>query len=240
VSLSALEVLVLDEADRLFDMGFAPAIRKILGQLPAARQTMLFSATMPDEVRRLAREALRDPVSVEVGAVAPAATVSHAIYPVAHARKTAALTEILRRTESQSVIVFTRTKHRATKVARDLGRSGLAAVSLQGDLSQNERRRAIEGFRGGRFDVLVATDIAARGIDVSSVSHVINYDAPDTPEAYTHRVGRTGRAARTGEALTLVTHEDAGLVRAVERVLGRRIERRRLEGFDERPAQRSA
>jgi len=187
---------------------------------------------MPDEVRRLAREALRDPVSIEVGEAVPALTVSHALYPVSHGRKTALLTEILRRTEARSVIVFTRTKHRAKSLARELGGTGCAATALQGDLSQEERHRALEGFRRGQFDVLVATDIAARGIDISTVSHVINYDAPPTADAYTHRVGRTGRATRTGEALTLVTNEDADLVRALERVLGRRIERRSLEGFE--------
>jgi ATP-dependent RNA helicase RhlE len=240
VRLTALEILVLDEADRLFDMGFLPPIRKILGRLPAKRQTMLFSATMPDEVRRLAREALRDPVSIEVGEVAPPATLSHTIYPVSHGRKTVLLTEILRRTQRTSVIVFTRTKHRAKSLARELASTGHAAVSLQGNLSQAERRRALDGFRQGKFDVLVATDIAARGIDVATVSHVINYDAPDTADAYTHRVGRTGRATRTGEALTLVTDEDAPLVRALERILGKPLERRRVEGFDVRSSIRDS
>jgi ATP-dependent RNA helicase RhlE len=240
VKLAALEVLVLDEADRLFDMGFLPPIRKILGQLPTKRQTMLFSATMPDEVRRLAGQALRNPVSIEVGEVAPPATLSHTIYPVSHGRKTALLTEILRRTQRTSVIVFTRTKHRAKSLARELAGTGHAAVSLQGNLSQAERRRALDGFRQGKFDVLVATDIAARGIDVAMVSHVINYDAPDTADAYTHRVGRTGRATRTGEALTLVTDEDAALVRALERILGKPLERRRVEGFDVRSSTRNS
>jgi len=240
VKLAALEVLVLDEADRLFDMGFLPPIRKILGQLPTKRQTMLFSATMPDEVRRLASQALRNPVSIEVGEVAPPATLSHTIYPVSHGRKTALLTEILRRTQRTSVIVFTRTKHRAKSLARELASTGHAAVSLQGNLSQAERRRALDGFRQGKFDVLVATDIAARGIDVATVSHVINYDAPDTADAYTHRVGRTGRATRTGEALTLVTDEDASLVRALERILGKPLERRRVEGFDVRSSTRNS
>ncbi|MBI2963564.1 MAG: DEAD/DEAH box helicase [Deltaproteobacteria bacterium] len=232
VRVSALEILVLDEADRLFDMGFLPSIRRVLQQLPAGRQTMLFSATMPQEVRRLAREALRDPLCVEVGEAAPAATVSHALFPVLHGRKTALLAELLRRTEARSVIVFTRTKRRAQALARDLGDTGRTVTALQGDLSQPERRRAIDGFRQGRFDVLVATDIAARGIDISTVSHVINYDAPATADDYTHRVGRTGRATRTGEALTLVTSEDAELVRELERVLGKRLERRSVEGFE--------
>ena len=237
--LSSLQILVLDEADQLFDMGFLPSIRRILGRLPASRQTMLFSATMPDEVRRLAREALRDPVAIEVGEAAPPATVSHAFYSVSHGGKTAVLIEILRRTQAKSVIVFTRTKHRAKSLARDLAAGGCRAVSLQGNLSQRERERALDGFRSGRFGVLVATDIAARGIDVATVSHVINYDAPATAAAYTHRVGRTGRATRTGEALTLVTADDVALVKTLERVLGKRLERRQLRGRDERGARRS-
>ena len=234
LKLSSLQVLVLDEADQLFDMGFLPSIRRILQQVPASRQTMLFSATMPDEVRRLTRDALRDPVAIEVGDPAPPATVSHAFYPVSHGRKTALLTELLRRPEAKSVIVFTRTKHRAKSLARELDVAGCAATSLQGNLSQPERQRALDGFRRGRFSVLVATDIAARGIDVANVSHVINYDAPTTADGYTHRVGRTGRATKTGEALTLVTDEDTGLVRTLERVLGKRLEQRRIEGFEDR------
>jgi len=239
-SLSALEILVLDEADRLFDMGFLPSIRSILRHVPKDRQTMLFSATMPAEVRRLAAEALRDPVSIEVGEAAPVETVSHAIYPVSNGRKAALLTEILRRTEARSVLVFARTKRRAEALARNLSDAGRAATSLQGNLSQSERRRALDGFRRGEFDVLVATDLAARGIDVSRISHVINYDAPATADEYTHRVGRTGRATRSGDAFTLATEEDAALVWALEQVLGERLERRRIDGFEDRAPSWSA
>ena len=229
-SLSALEVVVLDEADRLFDMGFLPSIRRILKEVPAARQTMLFSATMPNEVRALTREALRAPTTIDVGQSAPPATISHALYPVARSAKTVALQKILARTTPRSVIVFTRTKHRAKSLAVDLARRGTVATALHGNLSQGERRRALEGFRAGRFPVLIATDIAARGLDISTVSHVINYDAPDTVDAYTHRAGRTGRATRTGEAFTLVTEEDGDFVRSLERALGKRLERRHFEG----------
>ncbi len=232
IDLSHLEVLVLDEADQMFDMGFFPAIRKLLTHLPRQRQTLLFSATMPNEIRRLANEILTEPVTVQVGNTAPATTVSHAIYSVPQHLKTAMLLELLRHTDTESVLVFTRTKHRAKRLAEQLGKKGFKAASLQGNLSQNRRREALGGFRDGTFQVLVATDIAARGIDVSQISHVINYDIPDTPEAYVHRIGRTGRAARTGDAFTLVTGEDRAMVRAIEKALGSSIERRTLQGFD--------
>ncbi|MEJ2200241.1 MAG: DEAD/DEAH box helicase [Desulfuromonadaceae bacterium] len=232
IDLSRIEVLVLDEADQMFDMGFFPAIRRILRQLPTNRQTLLFSATMPDEIRALAGEVLTDPVLAQVGSTAPAATVSHAIYPVEAHLKTPLLLELLRHTDTGSVLIFTRTKHRAKRLGEQLGKAGYRSASLQGNLSQNRRREALDGFRDGTFQILVATDIAARGIDVSQVSHVINYDIPATAEVYIHRIGRTGRAARTGDAFTLVTAEDAAMVRAIEKVLGKPLERRRQEGVD--------
>jgi len=232
VDLSSVEMLVLDEADHMFDMGFLPDIRRILKSLPAERQTLLFSATMPAEIRHLAKDILRNPVSVQVGITAPADTVSHALYPVASHLKTALLINILRQTRSGSVLVFTRTKQRAKRLGEQLVRAGYRSASLQGNLSQAKRQAALDGFRAGTFQILVATDIAARGIDVSRVSHVINYDIPNTPDAYIHRIGRTGRAERRGEALTLITGEDASMVRAIDRVLGARVERRTLNDFD--------
>src|SRR5512143_3749367 len=230
--LSHLEVLVLDEADRMFDMGFLPDIRRILKYVPAKRQTLLFSATMPDDIRHLAREVLKDPVTVQVGHTAPASTVAHALYPVPQHLKTGLLLELLGHTDAGSVLIFTRTKHRAKRIGEQLARAGYKASSLQGNLSQNRRQEALDGFRTGKYQILVATDIAARGIDVSSISHVINYDIPDTVDAYTHRIGRTGRAAKTGDAFTFVTHEDEPVVRSIERVLGEKIERRTIKDFD--------
>jgi ATP-dependent RNA helicase RhlE len=230
--LAGVETVVLDEADRMFDMGFLPEIRRIFKHLPRRRQTLLFSATMPDDIRRLTREVLTDPVTVQIDRAAAATTVAHALYPVAQHLKTGLLLEMLGHTDTESVLVFTRTKHRAKRVAQQLERGGYRATSLQGNLSQNRRQAALDGFRDGTFQVLVATDIAARGIDVSRISHVINYDMPDTVDAYTHRIGRTGRAARTGDAFTLVTREDEILVRAIERALGAKLERRTLAEFD--------
>jgi len=232
VDLSNLEVLVLDEADQMFDMGFLPDIRKILKNIPAKRQTLLFSATMPDDIRRLASEILTKPVTIQVGSTAPPVTVSHAIYPVAQHLKTALLLELLQHTDTESVLVFTRTKHRAKRLGEQLEKAGYKAASLQGNLSQNRRQAALDGFRDGSYQILVATDIAARGIDVSQISHVVNYDIPDTPEAYIHRIGRTGRAARSGDAFTLVTSEDTLMVRTIEKKLNAQIERRTIDGFD--------
>jgi len=232
VDLSRLEVLVLDEADQMFDMGFLPDIRRILGHLPRQRQNLLFAATMPPEIRRLASDVLNDPVTVQIGIPAPASTVSHALYRVEEHLKTAMLLELLHHSDTESVLIFTRTKHRAKRLGEKLGRSGYKATSLQGNLSQNQRQAAMDGFRDGTFQILVATDIAARGIDVTQISHVINYDIPGTPEAYIHRIGRTGRAARTGDAYTLVTRGDTAMVRSIERILGGRLAHRTLDGFD--------
>jgi len=232
VDLSHLEVLVIDEADQMFDMGFLPDIRRILKHLPKKRQSLLFSATMPAEIRRLAGEILRDPTTVQIGITAPADTVRHALYPVAPHLKTALLIKLLGNTAANSVLVFTRTKHRAKSLGKKLTGAGYRSTSLQGNLSQNRRQAALEGFRNGTFQVLVATDIAARGIDVTRVSHVINYDVPSTPEAYIHRIGRTGRATRSGEAFTLITGEDKNMVRAINRLIGASIERRTLADFD--------
>ncbi len=232
ISLSRLEILVLDEADHMFDMGFFPDIKRIIQRVPARRQNLLFSATMPREILHLAREVLVDPVTVQIGISAPAETVSHAVYPVAHHLKTKLLLELLKNTATESVLIFTRTKHRAKRIGEQLVKKGFKAASIQGNLSQNKRQSALNGFRDGTYQILVATDIAARGIDVSGVSHVINYDIPSTPDAYIHRIGRTGRAARTGDAFTLVTDDDIRMVRAIEKVLGATIPSKGVDDFD--------
>jgi len=217
ISLAELEILVIDEADRMFDMGFLPDIRNILGCILHKRQTLLFSATMSAGIRRLVREILRDPVTVQIDRTLPAKTVSHALYPVQQHLKTTLLKEILNKTKTDSVLVFTRTNR---------------VASLQGDLSQNQRRAALTGFRNGSIKILVATDIAARGIDVLSISHVINYDMPESTDDYIHRIGRTGRVDKSGEALTFVTNTDAGKIRALEQLLNAPLERHTLRGFD--------
>ncbi len=232
IDLSHLEVLVIDEADRMFDMGFLPDIRNILKCLLKPRQTLLFSATMPDDIRRLVKEILHDPVTVQIGCSAPVATVSHAMYPIKQHLKTALLKELLRSTKTKSVLVFTRTKHRTERVAQQLARAGFGATSLQGDMPQYRRQAALDGFRNGSVKILVATDIAARGIDVLAISHVVNYDMPDSTDAYTHRIGRTGRIGKNGEAFTFVTGEDTAMVQALERLLKKPLEHRTLQGFD--------
>jgi len=232
IDLSNLEVLVIDEADRMFDMGFLPDIRSILRCLLKPRQTLLFSATMPDDIRRLVQDILHYPVTVQIGHTVPATTVSHALYPVKQHLKTALLIELLRHTETESVLVFTRTKHRTERVAQQLKKASFKATDLQGNLSQYRRQAALDGFRTGLFKILVATDIAARGIDVLRISHVINYDMPDGVDAYTNRIGRTGRVNKNGKALTFVTSADAAMVHALEHVLNATLERRTLQGFD--------
>ena len=234
-----IETLVLDEADHMFDMGFLPDIRRILKALPPRRQNLMFAATMPREIRRLADDLLRDPQVVELEDNAPAATIDHALYLVAERRKRALLEHMLNRNDCDSAIVFIRTKHRARRLAQQLSKAGHRAIGLQGNLSQPQRDRAMAGFRSGHYSVLVATDIAARGIDVSGISYVINFDVPNTPEAYIHRIGRTGRAELEGKARTFVTSSDSDWVRATERMIGSRIPRQRVEGFepdvDEKP-----
>jgi ATP-dependent RNA helicase RhlE len=232
INLSHVEVLVLDEADRMLDICFLPDIRKIVRRVPVQRQTLLFSATMPDDIRNLAEEILQDPVTVQVGETVPVSTVSHAVYPVEPHLKTALLVKLLRGTDTESVLIFTRTKHRATRLSTQMKRTGFAATSLQGDLTQQNRQKALTGFRNGTYRILVATDIAARGIDISRISHVINYDMPDTVDAYTHRIGRTGRAASTGEAFSFVTRKESAFLWSIESVLGEKLETRTLKDFD--------
>jgi ATP-dependent RNA helicase RhlE len=232
IDLSQVEVLVLDEADRLCDMGFLPDIRRILKLMPKRRQTLFFSATMPPDIRRLADQIMNKPVSVQIGHNAPAKTVSHALYPVPHKQKKTLLVAMLKQLPLERVLVFTRTKRRARFLARDLQKMGYKAGALQGNMSQNKRQKAIDGFRSGRYDILVATDVASRGIDVLDISHVINYDMPDTVDAYTHRIGRTGRAQETGQAFTLAVPDDRSLVRQIEKLLGTQLEQRRLPAFN--------
>lgn len=231
IDLSRVEVLVLDEADHMFDMGFLPDVRRIVKNLPAQRQTLLFSATMPDDIKTLAGDLLKNPVNIKIGGIAPVETVSHSFYPVQMDGKTALLKDLLDKTQTESVLIFTRTKSRAKSVAQQLDRSGYKVTSLHGNLTQQKRQVALDGFRDGRYEIMVATDIAARGIDVTRISHVINYDMPATADAYTHRIGRTGRAARTGDAFTFVTGQDIGLAHSLKRVLGEKLEYRSVDGL---------
>ncbi len=235
VDFRSLEVLVLDEADRMLDMGFIRDVRRIVGALPARRQTLMFSATMPDEIRRLAREILRDPVNVEVAPrrSAPAKGVRQTLLPVASGRKRDLMAHLLETEARGLTLVFTRTKHGANKLARHLEGRGHAVALLHGNRSQSQRTQALAAFRGKRTRVMVATDIAGRGIDVDGIAHVVNFDLPNVPEDYVHRIGRTARAGATGDALSLVSPEDHPHVRGIEALIGHAIERRVVQGFAE-------
>ncbi|MEO8207127.1 MAG: DEAD/DEAH box helicase, partial [Chthoniobacterales bacterium] len=232
-SLANIEYLVLDEVDRMLDMGFLPDVRRVVTKCRAQRQTLLFSATMPDEIENLASWAQKDPVRLEIGnRKSPAETVTHALYPVASTQKFELLLAILEHVEYHSVIIFTRTRGEADRIARQMDTAGHSVVALHSDRTQKERTDALDGFRSGKYEVLVATDLAARGLDVASVSHVINYDIPTHPEDYVHRIGRTGRAESTGDAFTIFTAEDLPHVRAIEQNIAQKIPRLKLEKFN--------
>jgi ATP-dependent RNA helicase RhlE len=231
-SLDHIEILVLDEVDRMLDMGFLPDVKRIVQKCPRARQTLFFTATLPPEIERLASWALIDPAKVEIGRHhAAAETVAHAFYPVVASQKFLLLQTLLEQTEFKSVIIFCRTKMGADRIAERLKASNHSVGVLHSDRNQSERTEALAGFKSGKYEVLVATDIAARGLDIAGVSHVINYDVPENPEDYVHRIGRTGRALNTGDAFTLVTEDNVRDARSIERFIGTPIERKKIEGF---------
>lgn len=223
VTLTNVQILVLDEADQMLDMGFLPDIRRIIRQLPGNRQSLVFSATMPGEINHLAQTILNHPVTVRVNHTLPVPRIAHARFNVQKQGRTALLIKLFAGNGMASTLVFTRTKHKAKTLAVQLKKAGLNATSLQGNLSQNQRRKAMDGFRSGSLNILVATDIAARGIDVTGISHVINYDLPDTIEAYIHRTGRTGRADQSGQAYTFASAEDGRMIASIEKALGKKM-----------------
>jgi ATP-dependent RNA helicase RhlE len=233
VRLHDVNVLVLDEVDRMLDMGFLPDVRRIVERVPKTRQTLLFSATIPPEIERLAAWVLRQPEKIEIGALrSPAETVTHACYPVADDQKFALLLALLERTNFDSVLIFARTKHGADKIAHKLKAANHSVAVLHSNRTQRERIEALEGFKSGKYEVMVATDIAARGIDVEGVTHVINYDVPQHPEDYVHRIGRTGRAQKVGDAFTLMTAAELDDMRAIERFIGQKIPQLKLDNFN--------
>ena len=233
VKLQDVNLLVLDEVDRMLDMGFLPDVRRIVERCPKNRQTLLFSATVPPEIERLAGWVLKQPEKIEIGVSrAPAETVTHACYPVATSQKFQLLAALLERTNFDSVLIFARTKHGADKIARRLKIENHAVIALHSNRTQRERVEALQGFKSGKYEVMVATDIAARGLDVEGITHVVNYDVPQHPEDYVHRIGRTGRAQKVGDAFTLVTIEELEYLRAIERFIGQPIPQHKLENFN--------